>query len=59
MNASRSVRSVAADLRRSVARVIDEPAAPIDATVPQAKTKIEEPLRKTMTAPEKLEKTAG
>jgi len=61
MNASRSVRSVAADLRRSVARVIDEPAAVIDATVPQAKTKAEEPLRKTMTAspPEKLEKTAG
>ena len=30
LNASRSVRSVAADLRRSVAKVIDEPGGDID-----------------------------
>jgi dTMP kinase len=59
MNASRSVRSVAADLRRSVAKVIDEPAVS-DATVqPAAKSKPAiEPTQKIkgVALPEKLEK---
>jgi dTMP kinase len=63
MNASRSVRSVAADLRRSVAKVIDEPTAtgeePAQAA---AKTKtVPEPAPKqtSISSQEKLEKTAG
>lgn len=60
MNASRSVRSVAADLRRSVAKVIDEPTSPDDITTqPAVKTKPTiEPTQKTRSSPtsEKLEK---
>ena len=49
MNASRTVRSVAADLRRSVARVIDEPPATGERPVHQpAKLKaVTEPQQKT------------
>ncbi len=60
MNASRSVRSVAADLRRSVAKVIDEPTALDDPSEqPPVKTKplIETPQKtKVVAFPEKLEK---
>jgi len=38
LNASRSVRSVAADLRRAVGRLIDEPAFPADAAASKPKT---------------------
>lgn len=62
-NASRSVRSVAADLRRSVAKVIDEPApAGETPTQPPAKLKaVSDPPQKValISSPEKLEKTAG
>ena len=61
MNASRSVRSVAADLRRSVAKVIDGPIA-IGEGVSQTTIKTKpagEPTPKQILAPsqEKLEKT--
>lgn len=60
MNASRSVRSVAADLRRSVAKVIDEPASLGEVTPqPVLKTKPSiEPTQKARSSPttEKLEK---
>lgn len=52
MNASRSVRSVAADLRRSVARVIDDPAATVEGTAPHTKMKTaNDAPRKTTSAP--------
>ncbi len=49
MNASRTVRSVAADLRRSVARVIDDPTATGEGPVNQpGKLKaVTEPPQKT------------
>jgi dTMP kinase len=59
MNASRSVRSVAADLRRSVAKVIDEPTALVEPPAqPATKTKplIEPPKTKVAALPDKLEK---
>lgn len=59
MNASRSVRSVAADLRRSVARVIDDPIATGEG-VSQATIKTKpaaEPIPKQILAPSQ-EKTA-
>jgi dTMP kinase len=59
MNASRSVRSVAADLRRSVAKVIDEPTAVDDPTAqPATKTKplIEPQKTKVIALPEKFDK---
>ena len=59
MNASRSVRSVAADLRRSVAKVIDEPPALVEPLAqPATKTKplIEPPKTKVVALPDKLEK---
>ena len=61
MNASRSVRSVAADLRRAVAKVIDEPTSTVEG-VAQHPSKIKaasDPPRKTaLPSPqEKLEKT--
>ncbi len=59
MNASRSVRSVAADLRRSVAKVIDEPTALDDPTAQTAtKTKpLTEPQKtKAVALPEKFDK---
>lgn len=63
MNASRSVRSVAADLRRSVAKVIDEPVASSEGVSQTAiKTKLaSESTTKQILVPsqEKLEKTAG
>jgi len=59
MNASRSVRSVAADLRRSVAKVIDEPTA-VDGPTPQpvAKTNplIEPQKTRVVALPEKFDK---
>lgn len=62
MNASRSVRSVAADLRRSVAKVIDDPiAAGEGVSQTTIKTKAaSEPTPKQILVPsqEKLEKTA-
>lgn len=62
MNASRSVRSVAADLRRSVAKVIDEPTSTVEG-VSQHPAKLKaasDPPRRTAlaSAQEKLEKTA-
>lgn len=63
MNSSRSVRSVAADLRRSVAKVIDEPATLVEAPAQTiAKTKAAgelTPKQITVPSQEKLEKTAG
>jgi len=63
MNASRSVRSVAADLRRSVAKVIDEPFVASEAASHTAsKSKpAGEPTAKpiSIASPEKLEKMAG
>lgn len=61
MNASRSIRSVAADLRRSVAKVIDEPTAIGEGAAPAtAKPKNStESTPKQMSSPEKLEKTAA
>lgn len=63
MNASRSVRSVAADLRRSVAKVIDEPTSNVEGLARHpAKIKAEsDPARKAASGPiqEKLEKTEG
>jgi dTMP kinase len=59
MNASRSVRSVAADLRRSVAKVIDEPTTVDDPTAqPATKTKplIEPQKTKVIALPEKFDK---
>jgi dTMP kinase len=59
MNASRSVRSVAADLRRSVAKVIDEPTAVDEPTAqPATKTKplIEPQKTKVVALPEKFDK---
>lgn len=62
MNASRTVRSVAADLRRSVAKVIDEPTATVEDLEqhPATMKPGNDPPRKTvLTSPqEKLEKTA-
>lgn len=62
MNASRSVRSVAADLRRSVAKVIDDPIATAEGVTQTAiKTKpAGDPAPKQILAPsqEKLEQTA-
>ena len=62
MNASRSVRSVAADLRRSVAKVIDEPTAIGEGTAQTtAKTKPagDPPLKQNLVqSQEKAEKTA-
>ncbi len=62
-NASRSVRSVAADLRRSVAKVIDESNAIAEPQAkPAAKLKtLSGPLQSTgvISAREKLEKTLG
>jgi dTMP kinase len=58
MNASRSVRSVAADLRRSVAKVIDEPISRT-ALPPQISAKIKalsEPQQNLTSGHEKLEK---
>jgi len=63
MNASRSVRSVAADLRRSVAKVIDEPMTVSEGpSLTTIKNKVaSEPAEKTVLVPsqEKIEKTAG
>ena len=59
MNASRSVRSVAADLRRSVAKVIDEPTAVDEPTAqPAMKTKplIKPQKTKVVALPEKFDK---
>ncbi len=59
MNASRSVRSVGADLRRSVAKVIDEPKAVDDPTAqPATKTKhLIEPQKTNVVAlPKKFDK---
>lgn len=52
MNASRSVRSVAADLRRSVAKVIDDETAVVEIPpLHHPKTKpVDDPLRKSATA---------
>jgi dTMP kinase len=63
MNASRSVRSVAADLRRSVAKVIDEPTATGEAmpqTTIKAKPASEATVKQMLVSnQEKLEKTAS
>ena len=63
MNASRSVRSVAADLRRSVAKVIDEPMTISEGpSLTMIKNKpASEPAQKAVLVPsqEKIEKTAG
>jgi dTMP kinase len=63
MNASRSVRSVAADLRRAVAKVIDEPVASSESgSQTTIKTKpLSEPPAKQILVPsqETFEKTAG
>lgn len=62
-NASRSVRSVAADLRRSVAKVIDGPTATGEGPAqPPAKIKpiSDQPQKiQSILSPEKLEKIAG
>jgi dTMP kinase len=61
MNASRSVRSVAADLRRSVAKVIDAPTSTVEevAQHPAKLKAVSDPPRRTaLPSPqEKLEKT--
>lgn len=60
MNASRSVRSVAADLRRSVGKVIDDPPTVPEATAQstlKAKLAVEPAQKaKLISSPEKLEK---
>ncbi|MGH9956584.1 MAG: dTMP kinase [Pyrinomonadaceae bacterium] len=60
MNASRSVRSVAADLRRSVAKVIDGPASVVEEVVRSARKPVSDQTRKpqSISSLEKLEKTA-
>lgn len=59
MNASRSVRSVAADLRRSVAKVIDEPSTIQGLSPHSPKVKTNSEARRTAipSSQEKLEKT--
>ena len=61
MNASRSVRSVAADLRRSVAKVIDDPIAEgvSQTTIKTKPTSEPTPKQALVPSQEKLEKTAG
>ncbi len=59
LNASRSVRSVAAELRRAVAKVIDEPAPQSQANPPVKTKPAIEVASKTTSVQEKLEKTAG
>ena len=62
MNASRSVRNVAADLRRSVAKVIDAPTSTVEGVAQHpAKIKVasDPPRRTALPSPQgKLEKTA-